>query len=392
MAEYQLLPPLSDKEYQDLKKDIEARGVMVPIEYDEIGNILDGHHRIKICKELGITEWPKVIREGWTDEEKEAQAIALNIARRHLTTKQREPLWAKMRKAGMTLEAIAEADGTVSRKTIERHVGQMSNVPATITDTKGRKQPTKKKPRKKRSTFLSEEDQKKAEQKEANKNKKREREREELKPVQGTVATIKHCDCMDLIDQTDPIDLLIADPPYFTDGDFTSHISAWLEKVKPTGQAYIFIGPYPDEVAAYLGIETHHMTLTQILVWNYNNTGQKQPNKRYTGNYQLCLYYRGPSAKDINKPADGQHQYACQTVNAPDGRIGDRYHEWQKPNELLSRLIRNSSNEGDFIFDPFAGSGTAILVAASLGRRAEGCDSDDAAIKICVERGCTIGD
>jgi DNA modification methylase len=130
------------------------------------------------------------------------------------------------------------------------------------------------------------------------------------------------------------------------------------------------------------------MRLEQILVWNYNNTGQRQPLVRYTSNYQIAFYYRGPDAAEINRPGDGTHQYACQTVNAPDGRIGDRYHEWQKPMELIERLIRNSSNPGDLVFDPFAGSGTTLLAAAKLGRKAIGCDIDPEAIALCVKRGC----
>jgi hypothetical protein len=46
---FQVMPPLSPDEFSELKSDIQARGVMVPIEYDETGNILDGHHRVKAC-------------------------------------------------------------------------------------------------------------------------------------------------------------------------------------------------------------------------------------------------------------------------------------------------------------------------------------------------------
>ncbi|GAG18004.1 unnamed protein product, partial [marine sediment metagenome] len=152
--------------------------------------------------------------------------------------------------------------------------------------------------------------------------------------------------------------------------------------------AYVFAGPEPDEVAAYLATETHHMILVQILVWNYNNTGQRQPNERYTSNYQIALYYRGKDAPKINKPADGKEQYACQTINAPDGRVGDKYHKWQKPTDLIKRLIKNSSSEGGFIFDPFVGSGTTVLAAAALGRQSFGCDIDPEAIQICIDRGC----
>lgn len=195
-------------------------------------------------------------------------------------------------------------------------------------------------------------------------------------------------DCLTILETIPPIDLLLTDPPYFTDGDFTNQISACLSKVKPTGQAYIFSSSDPAEFAAYLKMNTHHMNLEQILIWNYNNTGQRQPNNRYISNYQVIFYYRGPDAPIINKPGDGTYQYACQTVNAPDGRIGDRFHEWQKPLELIERLIRNSSKPEDFIFDPFAGSGTTMLAAAKLGRKVIGCDIDPEAINICLKRGC----
>ena len=39
------------------------------------------------------------------------------------------------------------------------------------------------------------------------------------------------------------------------------------------------------------------------------------------------------------------------------------------PEQLLGRIIRASSNEGDLVLDPFAGSGTTLAVAKKLGRR-----------------------
>lgn len=89
---YQVMPPLTADEYAELKSDIEQRGVMVPIEYDEHGNVLDGHHRLQICAELGITDFPTVIREGMTEEEKRTHARKLNMARRQLSREQRRDL------------------------------------------------------------------------------------------------------------------------------------------------------------------------------------------------------------------------------------------------------------------------------------------------------------
>jgi len=45
LTPYQLLPPLSEEEYQSLRADIAEHGVLIPVELDEFGNVLDGHHR-----------------------------------------------------------------------------------------------------------------------------------------------------------------------------------------------------------------------------------------------------------------------------------------------------------------------------------------------------------
>ncbi len=48
---YQLLPPLSDDEFASLKADIRVHGVLVPIELDADGVMLDGHHRLRAWTE-----------------------------------------------------------------------------------------------------------------------------------------------------------------------------------------------------------------------------------------------------------------------------------------------------------------------------------------------------
>jgi site-specific DNA-methyltransferase (adenine-specific) len=59
---------------------------------------------------------------------------------------------------------------------------------------------------------------------------------------------------------------------------------------------------------------------------------------------------------------------------------GTRLHEQQSPIALLNRIILSSSNPGDLILDPCAGTGTALVVAEQLGRVSVGMeiDSDNA--------------
>ncbi|WP_274426773.1 MT-A70 family methyltransferase [Chelativorans sp. YIM 93263] len=89
---YQLLPPLSTEDYAALEASIVEHGVLVPIEYDDAGNILDGHHRVQICESLGLVDWPRLVRKGLSDPEKRTIARELNVSRRHLTSAQKRDL------------------------------------------------------------------------------------------------------------------------------------------------------------------------------------------------------------------------------------------------------------------------------------------------------------
>jgi len=51
-------------------------------------------------------------------------------------------------------------------------------------------------------------------------------------------------------------------------------------------------------------------------------------------------------------------------------------HPAQKPEKLIARLILASSNRGDLVFDPFAGSGTTCVAARKLGRHYTGVERD----------------
>lgn len=109
---YQVMPDLSLEDYAELKADIAARGVQVAVEYDEDGNIMDGHHRVRACKDLGIKDWPRVVRVGMTDEQKINHALKLNLARRQLSQEQIRQHMTELRKKGWSIRRIAEATDT----------------------------------------------------------------------------------------------------------------------------------------------------------------------------------------------------------------------------------------------------------------------------------------
>ena len=119
-----LLPPLRSDEFDALKQDIEANGQQVPIMVTPDGIVIDGHHRLRVCRELGLVP---LVREITTAYPK-AMAIKMNLIRRNLSPDQQsvvrfqqQELAAKMAQDGMTQAEIGEALG-VPRPTIARWV------------------------------------------------------------------------------------------------------------------------------------------------------------------------------------------------------------------------------------------------------------------------------
>ena len=72
-------------------------------------------------------------------------------------------------------------------------------------------------------------------------------------------------------------------------------------------------------------------------------------------------------------------------ANTPQSKQTTGYPH-QKPEKLLERVLRASSDEGSLVFDPFCGSGTTLVVAARLGRRVVGCDAGGLAIEVARRR------
>ena len=120
-APYQFLPPLSDEEYSALRADIAARGILIPIEFDEDGAILDGHHRAQIAVELGI-EAPTITRRFASEGQKREHVIKMNLARRHL-----DPIrWARAFAALLAERGIALGQGARNDRATSATVAEVA--------------------------------------------------------------------------------------------------------------------------------------------------------------------------------------------------------------------------------------------------------------------------
>jgi ParB-like chromosome segregation protein Spo0J len=85
-----VLPGLTPEELGALRESLREHGQLVPILLDHRGRLVDGRHRLALCRELGLK--PRVVRLDATMDESEGLALVVNVARRHLTAGARRAL------------------------------------------------------------------------------------------------------------------------------------------------------------------------------------------------------------------------------------------------------------------------------------------------------------
>lgn len=143
---YQVMPELSDEEYAAVKSSIKENGFRdtEPVEVVPDGDdylILDGHHRVKACRELDIETVPAVIREGLSESERKSRAWERNMQRRHLDDAEKKGLIEDR------IEGLMDQDGyktdeelaeelAVSRSWVNEVRRQMANAGKIDADSK----------------------------------------------------------------------------------------------------------------------------------------------------------------------------------------------------------------------------------------------------------------
>jgi site-specific DNA-methyltransferase (adenine-specific) len=242
-------------------------------------------------------------------------------------------------------------------------------------------------------------------------------------------ATIYHGDCIDVMgDIPDAsIDLIFADPPYNigkrfcdfkdewpSDADYANWCYQWLSlcinKLKPSGSLYVMTStqamPYLD-----LWLRTRMAILSRI-IWYYDSSGVQA--KKYFGSlYEPILFCVKDTANYIFNANDIEVEARTgavrklidyrkesptpyKTTKVPGNiwympRVRYRMQEYeehpsQKPEALMERIIKASSNPGQLVLDPFGGTFTTCAVAQRLGRRTIGIEIQPSYIKIGLRR------
>ena len=185
-------------------------------------------------------------------------------------------------------------------------------------------------------------------------------------------------------------DLIFTDPPYGVDyaggnkkreklandhkgtAIYESFLSVALLYSKPETPLYLFYaaGKFSQSVINAV-MESGGWTITAQIVWG-KNVGQfggfVAMNSNYKQKHEPILYCKRSATKDSDVAWYGPNNET--TVWEIDRLPKNEYHPTEKPIALAQRAIQNNTQEGDLVGDFFGGSGSTLLAAATLGRKA----------------------
>ena len=225
--------------------------------------------------------------------------------------------------------------------------------------------------------------------------------------------TLLHGDCFQLLKEFDfKFSCIFADPPYFLSNDGISVQSGkivsvnkgdwdkgkshqemmnfnmeWLslcrEKLKDNGTIWIS-GTYHNIFSVANCLTELGYKILNVVTWAKTNPPPNISCRYFTYSTEFVIWARKSDKKahyfnyDLMKQINGGKQmtdvWSLPAIAVWEKSCGK--HPTQKPLALLSRIIMASTQQGEWVLDPFCGSSTTGIAANLLGRRFLGIDQE----------------
>ncbi|MFX1311730.1 MAG: DNA-methyltransferase [Promethearchaeota archaeon] len=241
-----------------------------------------------------------------------------------------------------------------------------------------------------------------------------------------------HGDTLEILDQFEnkKFDLIYVDPPYLLSNDGITcssgkmvsvnkgewdksmgfeedvrFIETWLKKckqvLKKNGSIWISGTLHIIYKIGYL-LEQNKFDIINDIVWFKPNAppnlsckyfthsheivlwARKSEKSKHTFNYENMKFWNNQKDKLKNKDKQMRSVWSIPLIPKDEKEFGK--HPTQKPLELLNRIIIASSKEGDWILDPFMGSGTTGIVCSILNRKFIGIDINKEYLDLAIKR------
>ena len=264
-----------------------------------------------------------------------------------------------------------------------------------------------------------------------------------LKPINiATVATefnineqavLYHGNCIDLLKKIPDksIQLIVTSPPYNIGKEYEKkirlehYIKQQAQVIKEcervlaeSGSICWQVGNFVDngsivplDTVLYPIFVDLNLVMKNRIIWHFEHG--LHCSRRFSGRYETIIWFtrktkdyvfnldpvrvpqKYPAKKYFKGPKAGQ--YSCNPLgknpgdlwilpNVKSNHVEKTEHPCQFPVELIERLVLSMTNEGDWVFDPFLGTGTSIIAAILHNRRGAGAETEKKYVKLAKDR------
>lgn len=223
------------------------------------------------------------------------------------------------------------------------------------------------------------------------------------------------------------VDLTFLDPPFNQNKDYAHHddnlspeeywrmmkdVCQNIFQATSAGGAIYFMQREKNAEEVLRCLRESGWTLQNLIIWK-KKTSAVPVSSKFGKHYQVIAYAtKGDKARVFNRlrispPLPANYKFERENgvfvtdvwddireltsgyfagEEAIREKNGERFHKQQSPIALLLRIILSSSQPGDTVFDPFAGTGTTLVTAQQAGRNSIGIEIDPKNVKMIQKR------
>ncbi len=239
-------------------------------------------------------------------------------------------------------------------------------------------------------------------------------------------------DCLELLHgcPAERMQLIVTSPPYNLGKEYEKRLDlkAYLQQqaqvieqcvrcLAPTGSLCWQVGNYVDngaivplDAVLYPIFSDLGLKLRNRIIWHFEHG--LHCTKRLSGRYETIMWFtrtdeyvfhldpirvpqKYPGKKHFKGPKAGS--YSCNPrgknpgdvwliPNVKSNHVEKTDHPCQFPVELIERLVLSLTNPGDWVLDPFLGTGTSIIAAVRHGRRGAGAEMHSRYVRLARQR------
>jgi DNA modification methylase len=204
---------------------------------------------------------------------------------------------------------------------------------------------------------------------------------------------IFHGDCRDILPTLERVDLTLTDPPYGINADTNNNFDKqyWNGDYKGRDKIvnddkvldFTFLFSIKSKTKVIFGANNFYEQLPHKGIWLcWDKRLSEKLDKMLGSPFELAWIDKKTGFYKMYRVLHG----GIINSDSTKGNNQPRLHPTQKPVKLFSLIMQDFSIKGELVLDPFMGSGTTLIAAKQLGRKAIGIEIEERYCEVAAKR------